>query len=195
MLFRVAIVGHSQVPKELPNLPNAVQLQVFRAPGARAHSFFSNDVLTAVFNHRFDLVILWIGSNDIHSRCNVAVIVDNIKAIVKQLEDNCTPKVKICLIEPRRLDPGRRPHLDQDHYNKIAKAINNKMQKRALKHNDFITLGARPFFENLRRDGVHFNHQAQEHIKTKFTNAINHYYTTWPERLWGYSDENDKANQ
>ena len=53
-MFRVAIVGHSQVPKELPNLPNAVQLQVFRVPGARAHTFFSDEVLTSVFNDRYD---------------------------------------------------------------------------------------------------------------------------------------------
>ena len=58
-----------------------------------------------------------------------------------------------------------------------------------------MTFGARPFFENLRRDGVHFNHQTQEHIQKKLRNAINEAYVNWPVRLWGYSDRNEEENQ
>ena len=186
--FRVAIVGHSQVPTSLPGLPERVEVDLFRVSGAKAHNFFSHPVFRNLLHSRFDLVILWIGSNDIHDRCVVKDIASNIKAIVDQLETVCTPKVKICLIEPRHPDTTRHPHLDQEACNRIAKGINNNLQKRSLKGKGFITFSARPFSQSLARDGVHFNRDGRAHIEEKLRNAIMHEHFAWPSHLWGFSD-------
>ena len=85
-MFHVALVGHSQVPPHFDSLPSPIEFHVFRSPGARAGTFFQNDQLTGVFNNRYDLVILWLGSNDIHTNCCVRKIAEDIKTIVEQLE-------------------------------------------------------------------------------------------------------------
>ncbi|MPC88347.1 hypothetical protein E2C01_083248 [Portunus trituberculatus] len=171
-MFRVAIVGHSQIPVALPGLPDDIEVSLFRVPGARAQNFFTNSVFMSIFESKFDLIILWIGSNDIHSRCRVKEIVADIKAIVEQLEAVCTPRIKICLIEPRRPDP-----------------------KRSLQTKRFISFGARPFAEGLARDGVHFNRQTREYIQSKLRNAIQDSYLYWPTQLWGHSDKKEEEEQ
>ena len=187
MKFKVAIVGHSQVPSHLDDLPSPVEVQIFRSPGATARSFFNNDHLTAVFNGRYDMVILWLGSNDIHSGCKVTDIVSDIKSIVEQLEARCTPKVKICLIEPRLTETRWRPQIEQEAYNKVAKGVNNKLQKRALRGKGFITFGAKPFWYSLKSDGVRFDREGRERVKNKLTGAICNAHVFQPEEHWGYS--------
>ena len=192
--FRAAIVGHSQVPTSLPGLPEGVEVELFRVSGAKARNFFSYPVFRNLLESRFDLIILWIGSNDIHDRCVVKDVARDIKAIVEQLEAVCTPKVKICLIEPRHPDNARHPHLDQETYNRIAKGINNNLQKRSLKGKGFITFSARPFTQTLARDGVHFNREGRAHIEEKLRNAIMHEHFSWPTHLWGFSDRRPREH-
>ena len=186
-MFKVAIVGHSQVPSHLNNLPSPIDVQIFRSPGATARSFFYNEHLTAVFNGRYDMVILWLGSNDIHPRCQVKDIVNNIKHIVEQLEARCTPRVKICLVEPRLTEIRWRPRIEQEIYNKVAKGVNNKLQKRALPGKEFISFGAKPFLYSLRSDGIHFDREGRERVKDKLRGAINKAHVFQPEAHWDYA--------
>lgn len=187
--FRVAIVGHSQVPTEIEHLPSAVELSIFRAPGAKAKSFFANERLMTVFNRRYDLVILWLGSNDIEPQCRPRTIIEDLKRIVDQLLTTCTPKVKICQIEPRITHTRWRTTVEQQTYNRIAKAVNRRMYDGLLRDQEFISFGARPFRYNLRADGVHFNRAGQERVKSKLRGAICHSHAFQPETHWGYSDQ------
>ena len=166
------------MPSHLDNLPSSIDVQIFRSPGATARSFFNNEHLTAVFHGRYDMVILWLGSNDIHPQCQVKDIVNTIKRIVEQLEAHCTPRVKICLVEPRLTEIRWRPRIEQGAYNKVAKGVNNKLQKRALRGKEFISFGAKPFLYSLRSDGVHFDREGREKVKDKLRGAINNTHST-----------------
>ena len=157
-MFKVAIVGHSQVPSHLDILPSPIDVQIFMSPGATARSFFNNEHLTAVFNGRYDMVILWLGSNDIHPRCKVK----DIKSIVEQLEIRCIPRVKICLVEPRLTEIRWRPRVEQEANNKVAKGMSNKLQKRALRGKGFISFDVKAIWYSLRSDGVHFDREDRE---------------------------------
>ena len=190
-VFKVAIVGHSQVPPQLDGVSPQVEVTIFRSPGAKARSFFANPQLAAVLEGRWDMVILWLGSNDITNRCQVADIVQDLKNIVLQLEERCTPKVKVCLVEPRHTEVRWRPRVEQESYNKVAKAINNKLQKRALKGRTFISFGAKPFWYSLRADGVHFDREGRERVKDKLRSAIGYAHLFQPEEHWGYSQSTE----
>ena len=188
-MFKVALVGHSQVSTAL-DLPDGIELSIFRSPGAKARTFFRNPRLTRVLRNKYDLVILWLGSNDIKPSCRVREIVQDLKAIVVRLELGCASRVKVCLIEPRH--PDRReplPVVDQETYDKVRKGINNNLQKRALKGKEFITFGARPYERDLGNDGIHFNLEGQARIVQKFVTAITHAYAFQPEQHWGASNK------
>ena len=193
--FKAAIVGHSQVPKQIDDLPSRVELDIYRSPGARALGFFSNERLIKVFDNRYDFVILWIGSNDIHLHCSVAEIAHAIKNIVDQLLARCTPRVRICLIEPRATEARWKPLMEQETYNKIAKGINNKLQKRLLKGKEVISFGAKPFWYFLRSDGVHFTPEGKLRVVIKLRAAICRAFIFQPEAHWGYSQVTTSENQ
>ena len=46
-MFKVAVVGHSQVPSGLA--VENTQVKIYRIPGARAQNFFSEERLSSVF--------------------------------------------------------------------------------------------------------------------------------------------------
>ena len=167
-MFKVAIVGHSQVPEELVFDREDVSVDIFRAPGGRASTFFLDRRMADVGHQKYDLVILWLGSNDITPHCVVRKIADKLAFIVKDLERKCEAQVRMCLIEPRYPD-GR---LDQTTYEKVAKGINNLLQRRLLKKYRFISFGAKPFWDSLDTDGVHFDPIGCDHVANKFRNCI-----------------------
>ena len=62
--YRVAIAGHSQLPREL-EVPDQVQLDIFRNPGALVRDFYHKEQLRKLFESSYNLVLVWIGSNDV----------------------------------------------------------------------------------------------------------------------------------
>ena len=156
-MFKVALVGHSQGPQTLEVVEN-VDLDIFHQPGALAKDFFQSEQLTQVLQKRYHLVILWIGSNDIHAASNVLELVNTIKTIIEALERTCGADVRFCLIEPRLTERQRRFSTPQDTYNRVAKAINTRLQNRYLRGRKFISFGVKPFWGDLARD-VHFRRE------------------------------------
>ena len=69
----------------------------------------------------------------------------------------------------------------------MAKGVNNKLQKRALRGKEFISFGAKPFLYSLRSDGVHFGREGRERVKDKLKGAINNAHIFQPEAHWGYA--------
>lgn len=57
-MFKVSIVGHSQVPYSLETGLENTELRIYRKPGARARSFFVEERLTEVLEWNHDLTIL-----------------------------------------------------------------------------------------------------------------------------------------
>lgn len=71
-MWKISLVGHSQVPKEL-NFPNA-EIRIFRAPGGKAQFFHENELMNRVLNWEHDLSIVWLGSNDVTSTQGIATL-------------------------------------------------------------------------------------------------------------------------
>ena len=92
-------MGHSQIPRQL-NVPN-VEIKFFRAPGAKASTFFNNSRMNKVLKWEHDLTILWIGSNDIGNYTEPEIVFNFVKEIYHAIQENCQSVVYVCQIEPR----------------------------------------------------------------------------------------------
>lgn len=163
-MLKVALVGHSQIPRHL-EIPN-VQIRIFRAPGAKARTFFEDDRLNRVFEWEHDLTILWIGSNDIETSTNPARIFVDVKNIIKEITAKCQSLVYVCQIEPRTNPRG----MSAEKYKKFRVGINNRV-KRALKTPN-IHFNNIQFEQELSEDGVHWSERGQDHVINKFKRII-----------------------
>ena len=170
-------MGHSQIPRHL-EVAEDIRLRIYRSPGARAASFLENPDLISVLNHRWDLVILWLGSNDVREYSSPRTLASDIKKIVVKLEDYSRARVVVCLLEPRRIDQRDR-RVCQDTYDRVARAVNRNLPRRTLKGRNFLHFSARPFIEDLGRDGVHFNSSGRAWIRRKFESCIDHAAHRW----------------
>ena len=64
MTFRVAIVGHSQVPTYFPELDD-VEVRIFRRSGAKLFNFDQYEEFEDLFSWNPHLTITFLGGNDI----------------------------------------------------------------------------------------------------------------------------------
>ncbi|KAK3880837.1 hypothetical protein Pcinc_014695 [Petrolisthes cinctipes] len=162
------MVGHSQIPQTLV-VPD-VDVQVFRAPGGRASSFFTDARLHRVLAWKHDLCILWLGSNDVIDDIDGIVpneLAKNIVEIIQTIERDCEAKVCVCLIEPREY-PNEYPNTSVS-YKKIKNAV-NKTIRRKIK-NEIIHFNTQTFANSLASDGVQFNDEGSR-VENTFKKVI-----------------------
>ncbi len=165
-MYKVSLVGHSQIPKTL--LVDLAEVRIFRVPGARAESFFCDPRLNSVLNWKHDHCVLWLGSNDIAEGVEPGNIFEVIREIVHTIERECGAGVHVCLVEPR-IYSGVRP-ITTNNYKKIQNAVNKKI-KRSLR-NQVIHFNTASFVNELADDGVHFSEQGQARVRAKIITAI-----------------------
>ena len=169
--YRVALVGHSQLPREL-NVPYpGIELRIFRAPGARATNFESRARLRDALAWKHDLTILWIGSNDITTHTIPNDLAHDIQAIITNFESQCGSEVSIVLIEPRLPDPRFGHNPSSEAYRLIADGVNRRLIRRN-RNRYTLSMGARPFVAGLGRDGVHWARASRAHVNEKITKFI-----------------------
>lgn len=167
-MSRVALVGHSQLPAQLEDV--TWELFVFRAPGGKVHSFFEDDRMCEVLNEKYDVVLLWLGSNDITTHTSAKDLADEIINIVYTLEEHCEAEVVMVLLEPR-FCPSEYP-VEHHKYRKIQNGV-NKQLKKVLQGYTFLRFNSAFWEFNLASDGVHFNEEAKKLIKKKIEGVIN----------------------
>ena len=163
-MWKISLVGHSQIPTQF-NFPNTT-IKIFRAPGAKAASFFEDSRMSGVLDWEHDLTILWLGSNDITSDTDPEVVFGHIKEICNAIEENCQSEVYVCQVEPRL----RPRSLSHEKYKKIQCGINNRIKKRLSVRN--IHFNNLQFVEELAGDGVHWSEAGRMRIEAKFRKVI-----------------------
>lgn len=150
---------------------------MFTAPHGQKHTvFFDDQQLSPVLREKYNLVILWLGSNDVKQNSIVREIVLDIKRIVVALEANCEAEVRICLLEPRRPSLRGMFNVDDKTYVKISKSVNRSLYRTVMKGKSCIGFCAKPYWEGLTWNGIHFNKKAREHIHAQLASCINEAY-------------------
>ena len=163
--LNVAIIGHSQVPPELIS-PN-INCKIFRKPGARLSNWQDVPELVDVLNHNFDLVFIWLGSNDITTDCRPNLILHQLTHCARQVESRCQCKVVLVEVEHRCYTQSRH-YVPPTQYLHIRRAINKRLHLQ--RRHTLLSFGALRF--ELARDGVHFRPSSKEMIKQKFVTYI-----------------------
>ena len=167
-MWKVSIVGHSQVPEDLT--VHGAEIRIFSKGGGRADEFFEDEVMSEVLGWQHDLCILWLGSNDIDYETNPQTIADNIIEIVEQIEEDCGAVVWVCLVEPRFYQDDFMTHED---YRKVQRSVNRKLQRKLS--NEFIHFNSNSWVDALNSGGVHWSSEGKARVKQKIKNAIRHF--------------------
>ena len=127
-MFWVAIIGHSNVPKKA--LPvDRCEIRVFQGQEARAATFDNDSRLHGIYEWSHDLSILFLGSSDITPEYEPRNIVENIKSIVRKLENRCSSKVAVVLIELRVIASRRPDGIAQQDCNCISHPVNRALRR------------------------------------------------------------------
>ena len=173
--FKVAIVGHSLIPRHL-EVPQC-EVRCFRAPGGRARDFDRDPRLNQVLSWPHHITILYLGGNDVHPEVEVREITDNIQAVIAKIEEHCESRVAVVLLEPRQLPIVTRG-LNRSRYRTIYQAVNRRLQ-RLLGRRQTFQFGAQPYRQNLRRDGIHWNRTAQAAQIVRYQEYIEQQRDQW----------------
>jgi lysophospholipase L1-like esterase len=143
----------------ISELPEVI-IRIFPCPGATFTSVFNYDIFKEFIDFQPELVIVFLGSNDIkYSRSNITdVVIKDAKYFLSKIKVLLPLKfeIKIIEIEPRLTPRGLSPLI----YTRIRNGINKKLAKLV----DCDVLKLSKFQLNLchiSADGVHFNHNGR----------------------------------
>ena len=117
-MFRVALIGHSQVPTsyEYGYQDFNVRVYVYRRPGARIKDVRLDPIFRSFWRHRFDVTFVFIGGNDLEKETNPRAVGDEYCHLLRQLNGKdaaCIPTT----IERRELPAYHRFQITQSEYN------------------------------------------------------------------------------
>lgn len=176
-------VGHSQVGWQSLNdqyqpIPDA-HITLYRKPGALASKFFEYPELTQALRDNLDLVILWMGGNDINPATSPRVILDDLRHIITEF-NRVRTSVIIMTIEARKYMEGSRHYVAPQLYNKMKNAINRRLQK-DYAGRVILTGGLTVNESHLNMDGVHLDHVGRGNIERKIIGAVNNFMLGWRE--------------
>ena len=168
--YRVAIAGHSQLPRELE--VTHAQVEIFRKPGALVRDFFDRETLGKIFEKNYDVVVLWIGSNDVKENTSVRELVLQIINLIVEVQHSCGAQVIFICLEDRRYGEGNR-FIPPRRYRTVRDAINKRVRHWARSQPEVQVPGWSSNTFELASDGVHFTTETKERIKRVLRHFIN----------------------
>lgn len=175
MAYRVAILGHSQVPRSIP-MPESIQVRIFRRSGARLDLINDYEEFREFFSWEHEHNVIFIGGNDLTLRSN-ALTPQDVSGRLINLCQSLHEKgqtVSLCQIEPRRY-----PNSVLNRFYARSQEIVNRRLKNYIRNRRniyrLINFNTTPFAEGHLPDGVHFKPLIQEWIKDKMAHAILYY--------------------
>ena len=166
-MINVAVVGHSQTPTI--DSYDDVNIDTFMRGGAIISHAYMHP-LNECFNRQYDIVIIFLGGNDIGHR-PVQTIGDELIELANAFEG--VRHVYVTQIEQRTYPVGHRHFVPYDDYRKQKNAINRRLVNYAKNNKSFRTINcSSPNYTDNSYDGIHFNVVGKESIVHKYINAI-----------------------
>ena len=175
MVYRVAIIGHSQVPKSfMQAIGQDVQVRIYRRPGARLEKFDEYEEFEDVFHWQHDLNIIFLGGNDIfHMPADdIAKQLIALAGRFVALGQDAT----LVMIEPRQYTGFSKEYAEK--YKVEMLRVNRKIKRKTQRNTACYTLinyTAAPYQTGHRLDGVHFTPLCQAYISLKMINCMLHH--------------------
>ena len=161
----IAVIGHSQLPTQIPTYREAIRYHVFRVPGATVDHFRYHETFREFWNYSYDITIIFIGGNDIANTHCAAL-----KAKLKKLYDDVINKDKYvipCTLEHRvyTVPYHGRFITTTESYNRVSRSINQNLVRHFRFRNiEYIHLQRHTFISERSGDGIHFGFRAQDRL-------------------------------
>ena len=158
-MIKVALLGHSNL-RSVPD-PDGFwhyrefQIETFCCSGATIGNVTTYPEYKKLVTKNFDVVIVFLGGNDLRNGCNIANLYDSLKTLLEDLNNTIIPKFGTYLLEPEaRL--GKPEFISEKGYyrlrNSLLRKVKNKKELRAL-----TLVGKDLNLSHIGKDGVHFN--------------------------------------
>lgn len=172
LMYKVAVVGHSQTPRRIDIRNPNVSVKIFRRSGARLEHI--NELpLQEVFDSQYDLLVLFLGGNDIAAYPEeIERIIHDLKGLLLKCKA-IAHEVVYVLIEGRHYPDNNRFGITNKTYESCRKRVNRNIRRflgrqgiRSFNTTDYY------FSNNVARDGIHFNTAAQNQLVQKIKDLI-----------------------
>ena len=160
------LVGHSQLPASIISTQPDIFFEIFRAPGAQL-KHINREPLINSFECEADLVIVFLGGNDITRHANDTYIAQKLKEILLRFKSK-VPDVRFVPIEYRNHASGGINTISPSLYNEIRKKVNGSLRTWCKRHSIRTVNIDRPEMQGRARDGIHFSTE----VKQKFVDQI-----------------------
>ena len=169
-MSKVALVGHSQIPTQMPDLPG-IEVKIFRWCGAKLEHMYERP-LRDVFNYKPDLCILYIGGNDLATAdADRTEVMRKLREVLIELKQ-VTKDLRWVTLEEQFYPSRNRFGVNCATYSADCRWLNNNI-RRFLHHHQIGMLNVTgPWWRGNQTDGIHFNNQAQNSIVHKFVTVI-----------------------
>ena len=174
-MFEVAILGHSHV-KKLKNFGlklnvNKVRVDYYATPGTTCNKIISDDKFKKLLTQKYDIVILFLGSNDIDNNLPIDEIYSSILNIKHKIDEEVDPTIGTYILE---IEPRTKPrHISETKYNKTRNNLNKKFKKKYSPLRLLTLSGYGLCKYLLTENGVHFNYEGINIISKAVENHIN----------------------
>ena len=166
-LIKVAILRHSNL-KGIPDPDGfwsykTFQIETFCCPGATFDNITSSSEYKRLVKKNFDVIILFLGGNDIRNECNIADLYAKLKTLIDDLNNTIIPKFGIFFLEPEaRL--GNPEIVSQKGYYRLRNSLVWKVKSRK-EIVSWTLLGRGLNLHHLGKDGVHFNKRGKQKFR------------------------------
>ena len=130
--MNVAILGHSQLREfkiEHLNLnDNVIDVKKFWKPGARLATILSENIFQDLVAFQPDVIIIFLGGNDISRESKPAKLIDDYKNLIEQLRLSVSLSVGIFALEIEKRVPRNERYIDAESYRKFRRSVNRRLQ-------------------------------------------------------------------
>ena len=170
MVYRVALVGHSQLP-EIDDYDN-VEFEHFKIRGARISTFEESEYFDYICSNAWNCVIIFLGGNDLCDHHSADQVVNDLLNFVDQTRART---VLVTKIEKRtyRRALERRYNTTTVEYNSLANTANNKLRRRERSRGTFHLIHCPPAYNlNSIDQGIHFDEIATRSLINRYEGAI-----------------------
>ena len=173
MVFRTVVVGHSQTPTHIQGDQEYEYIILRRPGGLIRHLRFRP--LNEVYNLEADLIVFFIGGNDIVDYRNHPVtLASRIRDHLLELKQYAQ-EVAFVSIENRVYPSRNQFGISTQEYARMRNRVNHNVRRFCRNHEiRYINVNRSIFINNISPDGTHFNAAANDELIYKIRRLAYH---------------------
>ena len=170
MVYKVALVGHSQLP-DIEDYDD-VEFEQFKRSGARITTFTEGHDFNRICSNEWDCVIIFLGGNDLCDHHDASLMVRDLLDFVSEIR---AQTIFVTEVEKRfyNRDLEIQHNTTTQQYMRLATIANNQLRRRAKAKTFRLIHLPSSYNLNSRDGGIHFGDLAIRSLISKYVGNIN----------------------